>query len=167
MSVFVLYVLAAILIGGNLFYVWWLARKSKKDIEKYDLFISTMNLFDLLKNEWQWTQLSMARNKNGTSVGPLDPEACQWCLIGAIAKVEGIEGDVNEVHKAMEFSPLGIFLKEIILRDPVYNCRLEGHSDTSYPLWRVNDGFYHKDIGSLLYKAYHKALSQLPVTGKL
>ena len=31
-----------------------------------------------------WTTGVMARDANGSDVDPLDPAACQWCLVGAL-----------------------------------------------------------------------------------
>ena len=39
---------------------------------------------DLLAAPHQWTQGVSARNAKGTPVGPLDPKAVRWCLLGAL-----------------------------------------------------------------------------------
>lgn len=53
-----------------------------------------MNVFDqakdLLRERGSWTKGSAARLKNGEPTGQIDhPDACQWCVYGAVMKVLG------------------------------------------------------------------------------
>jgi hypothetical protein len=46
---------------------------------------------NLIQDPAHWTQGTHARNKIGNPVKPADPDACQWCLDGALGKVTNIE----------------------------------------------------------------------------
>jgi hypothetical protein len=41
--------------------------------------------FEILKSSDRWTQGVFARTASGDPVAPVDPSACQWCLLGAMA----------------------------------------------------------------------------------
>ncbi len=45
-----------------------------------------MKVKELLSDESKWTTKAFARTPDGTSVLANHPEACQWCLLGAIYK---------------------------------------------------------------------------------
>lgn len=44
-----------------------------------------MKAHELLADRAKWTAGSYARNANGTRCAYDDPEACQWCAVGALA----------------------------------------------------------------------------------
>lgn len=44
---------------------------------------------ELLGDESRWTRRTMARDRVGESVSPVDDTAVCWCLVGAIRKVIG------------------------------------------------------------------------------
>ncbi len=41
---------------------------------------------ELIADPASWCQGSLARDQDGNSLGSGDPDACQWCMIGAIEK---------------------------------------------------------------------------------
>lgn len=45
-----------------------------------------MKVKDLLDSEEKWCQGQYAREIDGASIGPTDPDARQWCLDGAILR---------------------------------------------------------------------------------
>lgn len=47
---------------------------------------------ELLKDESAWIQQELALDAAGHGVDPIDSSACQFCLLGAIARVEGLQG---------------------------------------------------------------------------
>lgn len=46
---------------------------------------------DLLADPSHWTKGVLARDSRGYACSPLDPDACQWCLLGAARKVAGMD----------------------------------------------------------------------------
>jgi hypothetical protein len=42
---------------------------------------------ELISDPARWTTGVMARNKDNESVDYSDPEACRWCVLGALKKV--------------------------------------------------------------------------------
>ena len=48
---------------------------------------------DLLSDSSRWTWNLWARNKDGAYASPASPDACQWCLTGALYKA--ILGDCS------------------------------------------------------------------------
>ena len=49
---------------------------------------------NLIQDPSNWTQGTHARNKKGFAVEPTDPDASQWCLDGALAKVTNVDNDL-------------------------------------------------------------------------
>lgn len=47
-------------------------------------------LYQLLEDPNRWTTGTLAKNKVGEQVSLTNPSACQFCLLGGIAKVEGL-----------------------------------------------------------------------------
>jgi hypothetical protein len=47
---------------------------------------TTVKIRELLSDESKWTQGFYARNSVGSEVEAIDPEACCWCLSGALMK---------------------------------------------------------------------------------
>lgn len=45
-----------------------------------------MKMHELLAKPENWTQGAPARNPSGDAVAGSNPEACQWCLFGAVNK---------------------------------------------------------------------------------
>lgn len=45
-------------------------------------------LRELLSDESKWTQTALARNKNNQIVAIASPEACKFCLIGGLDKLD-------------------------------------------------------------------------------
>lgn len=43
-----------------------------------------MRIAEFLADPERWTQRALARDASGTCVRPLAPEACRWCLVGAL-----------------------------------------------------------------------------------
>jgi hypothetical protein len=41
-------------------------------------------------NPTAWTQKWLARNAEGNNTSPRNPNACSWCALGAIAKVQNL-----------------------------------------------------------------------------
>lgn len=58
-----------------------------------------MKIKDLLTDESKWTKLSFARDIDGNPVEPTSPEACCWCLVGALYKCK--EEGTNNSYEAM------------------------------------------------------------------
>ncbi len=60
----------------------------------------------LISTPMTWCQTYLARDATGLPAMPSDPHACQWCLLGAIAKVSDDAVDsiavANELRKTME-----------------------------------------------------------------
>lgn len=63
---------------------------------------------ELLKYPARRTTGTYARNESGYATAPTDPEACEWCLDGAVAKVTSAPGRClphgalySEVHRAV------------------------------------------------------------------
>ena len=54
---------------------------------------------ELLADPVRWTTSKMARNAMGTSVLINAADACCWCLLGAIAKVYGWQGNQEALLK--------------------------------------------------------------------
>jgi hypothetical protein len=52
-------------------------------------------VFDLLSDERRWTVNHYALNELGYPVSPLSPDACRFCLRGAISRVYGRSGFEN------------------------------------------------------------------------
>ncbi len=46
---------------------------------------------NLIQDPSNWTQGTHARNMKGFAVEPTDPDASQWCLDGALAKVTNVD----------------------------------------------------------------------------
>ena len=49
---------------------------------------------NLIQDPSNWTQGTHARNMKGFAVEPTDPDASQWCLDGALAKVTNVDNDL-------------------------------------------------------------------------
>ena len=45
---------------------------------------------DFLSSPDKWCKGEMAKNADGDEAAEFDPEACQWCLLGAIGVIYGI-----------------------------------------------------------------------------
>ena len=52
----------------------------------------------ILSDPTHWTIGSFARSKTGRDVSPLDPEAVSFCLLGVLAKVNGLNRKYNDTH---------------------------------------------------------------------
>lgn len=55
----------------------------------------------LLSSPSRWTKGAEAKDQYGVPVGEKSPEACQWCLRGALRAVS-INGDYEPARKAVE-----------------------------------------------------------------
>jgi hypothetical protein len=51
---------------------------------------------ELISDPERWTQGEYARNAEHEAVNFLSPEACRWCLVGALAKASGRDPDDHE-----------------------------------------------------------------------
>jgi hypothetical protein len=47
-----------------------------------------------------WTQQWLARNAEGNTTSPRNPNACSWCAMGAIAKVQNLPDAPQEHNPA-------------------------------------------------------------------
>jgi hypothetical protein len=47
-----------------------------------------------------WTQRWLARNAEGNNTSPRNPNACSWCALGAIAKVQNLPDAPQEYNPA-------------------------------------------------------------------
>jgi hypothetical protein len=41
---------------------------------------------ELLSSEDRWCRVHLAMNKDGKATAPNDPDACRWCLLGALLR---------------------------------------------------------------------------------
>ena len=48
-----------------------------------------MKAWELINDRSKWTQNANARDDHGGTCYPLEEDACQWCISGAITKVYG------------------------------------------------------------------------------
>jgi len=48
---------------------------------------------NLIRNPDNWTTEKYARDANGVSVNPKSPEACKFCVLGAIMNIQGVNCD--------------------------------------------------------------------------
>lgn len=69
-----------------------------------------MKMIELLKGPECWTQGANARRPDGSGTDSRDPEACQWCLIGAFVKCYGHTGTAE----SPEYQKLRDAIKEVI-----------------------------------------------------
>jgi len=88
-----------------------------------------------------WTQEALARDKEGEPIDPCDPEACSWCIIGAVLKVAD-DWDI-------EPSPHRIFLDNLVRE-------LDDSNLGRYTLARYNDQKELVDIKRFLRRAARK-----------
>lgn len=61
------------------------------------------DIIGLLSTPDKWCQGDMAQNMDGRACDADEPQACKWCLAGAIFKLTGIGGDT--FHDAMFSAP--------------------------------------------------------------
>ena len=66
-----------------------------------------MTVRELLSNESKWTHGTFARNKDGIGTGSCSPEACRWCVIGAINRVYGYKSQEGNLAYAKIVSIVG------------------------------------------------------------
>lgn len=88
------------------------------------------NVYKLLEDPTNWTTEFSARDTSNSPIIPTDPNACQWCLLGAVEKISHENGCPNQ-SLAISF----------FLRDT-----LDGHTvfPTSVP--KFNDTHSHADV---------------------
>lgn len=73
-----------------------------------------MKVSELLSDESKWTQKAMARNRSGEEIELRSPNACKWCLFGAILRCYGekapLPGDEQHpIVKALRIAgPFGL-----------------------------------------------------------
>ena len=56
---------------------------------------------DLISEPGHWTKRVLARNAKGEAISPTSPDACSWCIIGALVKVSGSEELAQEALPAI------------------------------------------------------------------
>jgi hypothetical protein len=57
---------------------------------------------ELLSDEKRWTRDFLARHENGNPIGPNEPNAVCFCILGAIDKLTGTNGKYSPAHVAIE-----------------------------------------------------------------
>lgn len=69
-----------------------------------------MKAYELLAEPTAWTQGSYARNKAGKEVDSHSPEACAWCMAGAIEKCYPNDTELVLIYSRIldEISPLNV-----------------------------------------------------------
>jgi hypothetical protein len=93
----------------------------------------------LIANEKHWCQGAYAARASGGYTDPLDPEATQWCALGACVKITGgMEGRWNAA------------------RDALYAARGAGELSVV----RVNDKLGHAAVMHLYDKAIEMAIAE-------
>ena len=65
-----------------------------------------LTLRDLLSDKSKWTQEVCARDKNDEEVSPGSEEACKWCLVGALMRID--------LHTEKEHDEICIYLNKKI-----------------------------------------------------
>lgn len=61
-----------------------------------------MKIYELLDTPEKWLKGYFAKNKDGEFVKPLDEEAVQFCIVGAVIKCYGTEGKYSEVINSIK-----------------------------------------------------------------
>ncbi len=61
-----------------------------------------MKVRELLSDPSRWTQGTFARNRNGIPTSSNAPDACKWCLLGAIRKCYPEEGDYGKSWRKLK-----------------------------------------------------------------
>lgn len=100
-------------------------------------------VYELLKDESHWTQDASARDSKGRPCSSVAPQACQWCLMGAISKVGNPTSNDFYENDAQRYYT-EIYLAELL------------HSKHSYPHGTVtgfNDNSSHLEVLKLLQTA--------------
>lgn len=59
---------------------------------------------ELLDIPEKWTQQATSRDSMQRVVHPNDPDACCWCIVGAISRCTPIEREHNELIKRVSLS---------------------------------------------------------------
>ena len=118
---------------------------------------------DLIKEESSWIKGFPAVDKSGNDVKPTDPEACRWCLTGAVtyALHEGIvDGNVITNSLWSTFTLRGSVYRKIadVLREE-NSKRLDLSGFNSQGIVGFNDypETTHSEILDLLDKTIHHA----------
>lgn len=93
---------------------------------------------ELLVDPSRWAKFNRARNARGYSVEPTSRDACQWCLVGAHAKVTGFKSDqADDYYENFRESPMGRLLH-----------KASGIHD--FYAWSFNDRSTHPEVITLL-----------------
>lgn len=71
-----------------------------------------MKAYELLDKPEKWTQNAFGKLPNGIATGSKDPEACSWCLSGALIKCYDIYEDSSLYQRQRDkvISKLGIHI---------------------------------------------------------
>jgi hypothetical protein len=102
---------------------------------------------NLLADKSRWITGGLAEDAQGNTVFPRAPEACKFCLVGAVVHVLGTKS--ADAYRAVEESPLGLLLANTILGMVGRNlCTPSAvHSD---PIYQFNDRRQHEDVMEVL-----------------
>lgn len=105
---------------------------------------------ELLAEEGRWCQDFYARDKNAHSTDPWDPNACQWCVMGAAIKVFGND----ELPSALDIEhctigPADAYGERISLNELVAN--VVGYINVA--AWQDLETTTHADVLHMLDKA--------------
>lgn len=120
------------------------------------LLQQALELRELLGDKKRWTAGRIAEDEIGSSVSFCDPAACQFCLVGGIAKVVHECGvhDVDEesAYQIVNESSLGLLVAEVIKgirgRDYEIPPDTEAVSDEIHP---YNDNVTHERVMEVVH----------------
>jgi hypothetical protein len=111
-------------------------------------------LRDLLSDPTRWTRGTMARDDYRIAVNPCSQGAICFCLGGAVAHVERLAcdaEDIDDVYRAVNASDLAKRLAQVVNRRM---SESDFYRTASEQLYRFNDGIgmhtTHEDIVSVL-----------------
>lgn len=73
---------------------------------------------ELISDPARWCRGTMAKNDRGYAVGPRQPDACQWCALGALVKCtpddSKFKGEVNTKVMANALKVAAMFRRLVI-----------------------------------------------------
>jgi hypothetical protein len=94
---------------------------------------------ELLAKPEAWTRFKFARDKNHWNVSTLSPEACSWCLVGALKRC----GQHNiETHKILRDKII-----ELWPHEGIYSTLL---AQSFLHNWNDNPSTKHEDVLTVL-----------------
>lgn len=104
-------------------------------------------LRDVLSDKSKWTQCAMARDANGDYVPVHSKEACKFCLVGALDKL-----DISTKEYNLKREKIAGYIENLPDADRLYASPTFGTEPAFYSLSKFNDFNSWETIDTMLNK---------------